>query len=203
MGERRSDFDERLLASEEMDAMRMEELRRRAAAMVKRKLSPTARVMSVIGGIALIVLTVALLPLVRRRWDELPLMGYVIVIVGLATMPMMGLILIGLGRRGVFDVRYHGRQFIAVSLIMCFGFGGGFLHHGWISGDGQSVFAGAAVLLLGVGSFFMHILEQYHMSTSQKLLELQYGLAQLNEKFDRAQRRGPETRPPVGDEPVD
>jgi hypothetical protein len=198
MTERPSDFDDRLLASEQVDPMRMERLRQQAASLFERKLAPAARLICVLGGVALIVLMLALLPGLRRRWDELPMMGYVIVIVGLITLPTMGVIMIALGRGGVLDARRHGKQFIAVSLLMCFGFGGGFLHSGWMSGDGQGVFAGAVLLLLGAGAFVMHVLEQYHMSTSKRLLEVQLALAQLTEKFDQAQRRGAQERPSAG-----
>jgi hypothetical protein len=186
MAELPRDFGDRLVAREEVDAMRMEQLREQIAQTLERKLTRPMRIASVVGGIFLVLLSLAFIPLTLRRWDELPPLAYLAVLSGIIGMVLTGLIMIAVGRRGVYDVRYHSRQAIAVAFLVCLGYGMTLLHSGWASGDGQAVFGGAVMLVVGAGAFMMHALEQYHLATKRKLLELELRLAEIADRLDRA-----------------
>jgi hypothetical protein len=98
---------------------------------------------------------------------------------------LLGIFAIALGRRGVFHRRHHGQQMLGIALLMCLAAGAAFLHSGWASGDGQAVFGGTAMLVLGGAGFALYILEQYHLATKRKLLELELRLAEIAERLDR------------------
>jgi hypothetical protein len=191
MAELPGDFGDRLVAREEVDPMRMEQLREQIAAVLEVRLSRPMRVASVAGGALFAAIAVAVALLARRHWDELPPVVYVIAIVGPIGLLLMGAIMIGVGRRGVFDRRYHGRQFLSVALLICLASGTAFLHAGWASGDSQLVFGATAMLMLGGAGFALHLLEQYHLATQRKLLELELRMAELAEQLNRPRPNEP------------
>ena len=185
------DFGDRLVARDRVDPMRMEQLREQIASLLAFRLSRVQRVACVAGGVLSIAMAVVFGFLARRRWDEMPPMGTVIVIAGPVAMLLMGIFAIGLARRGVFDRRYHGRQFLGLALVLCLGAGTAFLHAGWWSGDGQLVFGGTAMLVLGGAGFALHLLEQYHLTTQRKLLELELRMAELTAEIRRSRQGEP------------
>jgi hypothetical protein len=165
--------------------MKMEQLREQIAALLERKLSRAMRVGGVVIGVLLIVLSLAFIVPLRGRWDSLPRMSHLVVAVAVGCFVLLGVLLIVIARRGVFEVRRHAGMLVGVALLMSLGFGAGFLHHGWMFGDGQAVFGGAAMLVVGGVGFLMHVLEQYHLATKRKLLELELRMAELAEQISR------------------
>jgi hypothetical protein len=186
MAELPRDFSERLLAREEVDAMRLQQLRDQIDAVLEIKLTRAGRVAGYVGGLLMIVGGLAPLAGLRARWDELPPMALVMIAAGVIGVPWIGVVLILIARRGVYDVRQHSKQLLVLAMWLCLGVGTTFLHFGWSSGDGEAVFGGTLVLAVGAGGFLFHVLEQYHLLTKRKLLELELRLAELAERIDRS-----------------
>lgn len=185
MAELPRDFGERLVSSERVDPMQLQQLREQVVAVLEQPLTRAQRIASAVGGVVLVVFTLVMLPMVARRWDELPFMAHLAVVTGFVAMPLMGLVSLGVARRGVLDKRRHGGQMISIALLVCVGMGAAYLHNGWASGDGQSVFAGAVLLVVGFGAAMMYLLEQYHLATKRKLLELELRLAEIAERLEQ------------------
>ena len=184
------DFSERLLAREEVDAMRLEQLRQQIDAVLEVRLTRLGRVASVAGGAVWIVFCLAFIPAVARGWADMPFLGRAFVIVGLGGHTMMSLVLIAVGLRGVYERRRHNAMYIGIALLMCIGLGAALVHDGWSAADGRTVFAGTVLLVLGGGVFVMHVLEQYHLTTKRKLLELELRMAELAERLERGRSAG-------------
>jgi hypothetical protein len=190
MAELPQDFGDRLVAREEVDPMRLEQLREQVAAVLELKLSRPMRWANVLGGVAMLVFCLVFVPLiVAGRWADQGFLARAFTVIALGGLAMIGAILIDVGRRGVYERRRHGAMHIGVAFLMCLGLGMALVHTGWSSADGQMVFAGTVLLVLGGAIFVMHVLEQYHLATKRKLLELELRLAELAERLERPPQR--------------
>lgn len=189
MSEVTGDLGDQGTSREPVTPMRVDQLRDEIDAMLAVELSLGQRVSCVAGGTLSISVAVAFGLLARRRWDGLPPIGNIIVAAGPLTLLLLGVFMIGVGRRGVYDRRYHGWQFLALALVLCFGLSTAFLFAGWRSGDGQLVFGGTVMLVIGGAGFVLHLLEQNHLTTQHKLLELELRMAELADAV-RHPRRG-------------
>ena len=65
------------------------------------------------------------------------------------------------------------------------------MHAGWASGDSQLAYCGTTVLVLGGAAFVLYVLEQHHLATKRKLLELELRMAELAEELNRPRWGGP------------
>src|SRR5688500_18926878 len=82
MAELPRNFGERLVSSEKVDPMRLQELRDQVVAVLEQRLTRAQRIASALGGVLLIVFAVVMLPMVMRRWDDLPAMAHLAVVTG-------------------------------------------------------------------------------------------------------------------------
>ena len=183
------DFGDRLVAREEVDPMRMENLRQQVAAVLELKLSRPMRWANGIFGAAMLGFCVVFVPFVAGRWSDQPFLARVITVVGLGGIVVMSMICLAVARRGVYERRRHNAMFIGVGFLMCLGLGMALVHTGWSTGDGQMVFGGGVLLVFAGAVFVMHVLEQYHLATTRKLLELELRMAELAERLERSPGR--------------
>jgi len=98
-------FGDRLVAREQVDQMRMEQLRDQIAAVLEVRLPRSLRVAAVAAGVLYAAMAVVFPLLALRRRDELPPMAHVIVIAG-----PIGLMeaVTEAGKKGVAINRYKG-----------------------------------------------------------------------------------------------
>ena len=132
--------------------------------------------------------------LVRERWEGMPLLR------GLALpVSITGLVAsawcVWIALRGKYN-RKSQSQLTALLAVIALGFGGmAMLESGWVATDPivqrRLIFCGAMMLLLVGGAILVTYVEDLHRKTEERLIRLEYRIAELSEKLDRP-RKGPE-----------
>jgi drug/metabolite transporter (DMT)-like permease len=141
--------------------------------MTHHQLSPLNRTAAFVTGIVLILAMLLATLSAVIRWHTEPHLIRVFVVVGLFGVLGVGALLISMARRGVYDRRRDNNLFIGIALVMMGGLGIGLVNQGLSDIDMRSVFTGS-VLLAMCGMFFvMHLMEQQHLTTLEKLEALE------------------------------
>ena len=186
------DFGERLVAREEVDPMRLEQLREQVAAVLElQALAADARRPTRSSGRRLLGSScVAFVP-TRGRPLGRPAVPW------RAPSTVVGLGGLAADGHDLSRGRAAGRATSAAATARCSSAlpaHGPRLRHGapphrlGDAATGRSVFGGTALLVFGGAAFVLHVLEQYHLATKRKLLELELRMAELAERLDRPRR---------------
>ncbi len=184
MADKRNDWVDQLIEAEPADAGRLEALRKEIGAVVEQKWSPAKRVFSLVGGVFLIVLAtgsgIAMLTGNREQPPLIRAAGVISLLVCVA----MGVLMIWLARRGVFHRRKHNQVYMLLAVVVLGGLGLVFLNEGWASDDARLQFTGQLMFALLGFSIILHFMEQYQLSLTQRLLELELRIAQMDDNRD-------------------
>ena len=186
----RQSFGEQLIRSQTFNPSAAERYRAEMEAFSERVVPPRYRW----GGVALAAMYLAFaagLLLVRERWEGVPLLRGLALpfsITGLAASAWC----VWIALRGKYN-RKSQSQLTALLAVIALGFGGmAMLESGWVAADPvvqrRLVFCGAMLFLLLGGAILVTILEDLHRKTEERLIRLEYRLAELSEKIDRPQK---------------
>ena len=102
----------------------------------------------------------------------------------------LGVLMLWFARRGMFHRRRDNTLFLLLAGVTMGGLGLVFLNEGWMTGDARMQFTGQLMLALLGFSMILHFMEQHQLSTTLRLLELEYRLAQMSEKLDASRASG-------------
>jgi hypothetical protein len=183
-------FGEQLIRSQTFTPSAAERYRSEMEAFSERMVPPRYRW----GGIALAVMYLALAAgplLLRERWEGMPLLRGLVLPMSITCL-VASAWCVGIALRGKYN-RKSQSQLTALLAVIAGGFGGmAMLEHGWVSADPmvqrRLIVAGAMMLLCVGGAISAAYIEELHRRTEERLIRLEYRIAELSEKIDRPQK---------------
>ncbi len=188
-------FGEQLIRSQSFSHSAAERYRSEMQALLEERLTPARR--WGFGGVAAYLIVVGLLagfvvgrgdpPYVAQlRWLGLLAAGVCLI---------MGVWFLCAAVRGRYNRKTHRHGGLLIALLAC-GFGSLLLlDMAWTFDDPiarrRLIFAGVTLLLILGGTALVALIEDMHRRTEERLIRLEYRLAELSEKIDRPQQ-GPD-----------
>jgi hypothetical protein len=180
-------FGEQLIRSQIYSPSAAERYRSEMETFLERRFTPGHRWIGF--AMAAMYLAFAVAPLlVRDKWQAVPLFRGIVLPMSIAFL-MLSVACVWTAVRGKYNRKSQSYLMVLLAVIGL-GFGGmAMLEHGWTASDPiaqrRLIFCGAMMLLFLGGTILVTYIEDLHRKTEERLIRLEYRLAELSEKLDR------------------
>jgi hypothetical protein len=150
-------------------------------------------IVAVGGALNCALLLIFAISMARARWGQPELEGFAearwtMAAALAATGVCLGIWSLWIAKKGGYARRAGDVVGLLIAIIFCIGAGAAFAEIGWAADDPilrtQMLFASAVLFALAAGCFFIALLQRMHRQTHEKLLRIEYHLAELNEHGD-------------------